>query len=51
MLIKQIRLLNEQIKEIEGKLEERVEQSPYSNLSTMPGLSFKLAATFISRNP
>ncbi|MCK8828595.1 IS110 family transposase, partial [Natroniella acetigena] len=49
MLIKQLKLLNEQIDEIEIKLETAVNNSPYNNLTTMPGLGFKLAATIISR--
>ena len=49
MLIKQLRLLNEQIDEIKTKLETVVKDCSYNNLLTMPGLGIKIAATIISR--
>ncbi|MCK8826117.1 IS110 family transposase [Fuchsiella alkaliacetigena] len=47
MLIKQLRLINEQLEDIETQLQEAVEKSPY-RLTTMPGISYNLAAQFIS---
>jgi len=46
-LIKQLKLLSESLSEINQKLRKTVEKSQYQ-LTTMPGINFKLAAMFIS---
>lgn len=47
MLIEQLRLINKQLKKIKSQLEEAVDKSPYQ-LTTMPGISYNLAAQFIA---
>ena len=46
-LIKQLKLLSESLSKINQKLRKTVEKSQYQ-LTTMPGINFKLAAMFIS---
>ena len=48
MEVKHLRLLDNQIEEIDANLKKAVEQSPYSNLITIPGAGYVLVATIIS---
>jgi transposase len=47
MLVKQLRLIMENLDQINQKLKQVVDKSEYK-LTTMPGISYKLAAMFIS---
>jgi transposase len=47
MLIEQLRLINQQLEKIKAELKEAVDNSPYQ-LTTMPGISYSLAAQFIA---